>query len=208
MEAAPRSSVLVLFAHPALHKSRVNRALVSAAREVDAVTVHDLYESYPDLDIDVATEQQLLIDHDIIVMQHPFFWYSVPAIFKEWMDLVLEHGWAYGSHGTRLQGKSVMSAISTGGGAAAYAREGFNRYTVREFLRPIEQTVALCRMRYLPPFLVQGTHRMQPREIDAHAADYRRLLEALRDGRIDAERVEGLERMNDDLAALLGTSES
>jgi len=205
METTPTSPVLVLFAHPALHKSRVNRALVRAAREVDGVTVHDLYESYPDLDIDVAAEQKLLIDHDIIVMQHPFFWYSVPAIFKEWMDLVLEHGWAYGSEGTRLQGKWVMSAISTGGGAGAYAREGFNRYTVREFLRPIEQTVALCRMRYLPPFLVQGTHRMRPREIDAHAADYRRLLEALRDGRIDAERVGKLERIND---ALIGTSES
>lgn len=202
------SPVLVLFAHPALHKSRVNRALVRAAREVDGVTVHDLYESYPDFDIDVAAEQQLLLDHDIIVMQHPFFWYSVPAIFKEWMDLVLEHGWAYGSEGTRLRGKWVMSAISTGGGAAAYAREGFNRYTVREFLRPIEQTMVLCRMRYLPPFLVQGTHRMQSQEIDAHAAEYRRLLEALRDGRIDAERVEGLARMNDDLAALIGASES
>ena len=201
---SPTSRVLVLFAHPALHKSRVNRVLVGAAREVEGVTVHDLYEHYPDFDIAVAEEQKLLLDHDVFVMQHPFFWYSVPAILKEWMDLVLEHGWAYGSEGTRLSGRRVMSAVSTGGGEAAYAPAGLNRYTVREFLRPIEQTARLCKMVYLPPFLVQGTHRLSAEEIQAHAADYRRLLEALRDGSIDAEGVSDLERINGNLDALIG----
>jgi glutathione-regulated potassium-efflux system ancillary protein KefG len=202
MGAPVKSPVLVLFAHPALHKSRVNRALVRAARGVEGVTVHDLYESYPDFDIDVAAEQRLLLDHDVIVMQHPFFWYSVPAILKEWMDLVLEHGWAYGEEGTSLRGKSAMSAVSTGGGIAAYTREGRSGYTMREFLRPIERTAALCGMHYLPPFLVQGTHSMRAQEIAAAADAYRRLLEALRDGRIAAERVRGLERINESVAAM------
>ena len=61
-------------------------------------------------------------------------------------------------------------------------------------------------MRYLPPFLVQGTHRMHGNEIDAHARDYRRVLEALRDGRIDAERLGELPRINRDLDALIGGS--
>ncbi|HIG46586.1 MAG TPA: hypothetical protein EYQ20_09260 [candidate division Zixibacteria bacterium] len=26
--------------------------------------------------------------HDIIVLQHPFFWHSIPALLKEWMDMV------------------------------------------------------------------------------------------------------------------------
>ena len=34
--------VLVLFAHPAIRKSRVNRVLVDAIRGVDGITVHDL----------------------------------------------------------------------------------------------------------------------------------------------------------------------
>jgi glutathione-regulated potassium-efflux system ancillary protein KefG len=182
----------------------VNRALVDAAREIEGVTVHDLYEHYPEFDIDVATEQQLLLEHEVIVMQHPFFWYSVPAILKEWMDLVLEHGWAYGSQGTQLQGKWMMSAVSTGGGEAAYTRAGVNRFTVREFLRPIEQTARLCRMHYLPPFLVQGTHRLTEKEILAHATDYRRVLESLRDGRIEAERIEDLDSINGDLEASIG----
>ena len=196
--------ILVLFAHPALQRSRVNRVLVGAAREVEGVTVHDLYESYPELDIDVAAEQELLLVHDVIVMQHPFFWYSVPAILKEWMDLVLEHGWAYGSQGRQLEGKWLMSAISTGGGEAAYTREGLNRFTMREFLRPIEQTARLCQMLYLPPFLVQGTHRLQEEQIRVHASDYRCVLVALRDRRIDAEQVGDLERINEDLDAMIG----
>ena len=75
--------VLVLFAHPAIRKSRVNRRLVEAARGIDGVTVNDLYEAYPDLDIDVPREQQLLSDHDVVVMQHPFYWYSTPSSLKE-----------------------------------------------------------------------------------------------------------------------------
>ena len=34
--------ILLLFAHPAFHKSRINRHLVRAARDVPGVTVHDL----------------------------------------------------------------------------------------------------------------------------------------------------------------------
>ena len=46
--------VLILFAHPALHKSRVNRRLAAAVRHLEGVTFHDLYEEYPDFNIDVA----------------------------------------------------------------------------------------------------------------------------------------------------------
>ena len=104
--------ILVLFAHPALEKSRVNRVLVRYVENLDGVTLHDLYEAYPDLAIDVRAEQRLLVGHDVIVWQHPLFWFSTPAICKEWQDLVLEHGWAYGKSGKALHGKSMFSAIS------------------------------------------------------------------------------------------------
>jgi len=103
--AATPQRVLVLFAHPAVHHSRVQRALVTAARTVADITIHDLYDAYPDFDIDVAREQALLVSHDVIVWQHPFYWYSTPPLVKQWEDLVLEHGWAYGRDGNALQGK-------------------------------------------------------------------------------------------------------
>ncbi len=45
--------ILILFAHPALERSRVNRRLIAEAKDVAGVTVHDLYEAYPTLDLDV-----------------------------------------------------------------------------------------------------------------------------------------------------------
>ncbi len=178
--------VLILFAHPALQKSRVNRHLIAAAREIEGVTLHDLYEEYPDLHIDVDREQQLLLEHDIIVWQHPFYWYSSPALLKEWQDLVLEVGFAYGENGTALRGKKVLTAITTGGPADSYHADGFNRFTVRQLLAPFEQTVRLCEMEYLPPFVIQGTHHLSPEEISAHCKLYRRAIEALRDDVLDS----------------------
>ncbi len=85
-------SLLIQFAHPAPQKSRANRALLAAARQVQGVTVNDLYEEYPDFHVDVAREQALLATHEVVVFQHPFYWYSAPALVKEWQDLVLTIG--------------------------------------------------------------------------------------------------------------------
>ena len=186
--------VLVLFAHPALEKSRVHRRLVAelpalvAARP--AITFHDLYEAYPDYDVDVAHEQALLLAHDVVVLQFPFYWYSAPPLVKQWEDLVLEHGWAYGSQGRMLEGKRLLCVLTAGGGASAYAHGGYNRFTVRELLAPVEQTAALCRMTFLPPFVVHGTHRMDDAGLAHEVVRYRTLLEALCDGRLDAVEAE------------------
>jgi len=171
--------VLILFAHPALHRSRVNRVLVEAVRSLDGVTFHDLYEAYPDLHLDVDREQALLREHDVLVWQHPFFWYSAPALVKEWQDLVLELGFAYGEGGTALRGKRALTAITTGGPADSYHSEGMNRFTVREFLAPFEQTARLCGMEYLEPFVVHGTHQLSKAQIADAADAYRARITAL-----------------------------
>jgi glutathione-regulated potassium-efflux system ancillary protein KefG len=124
------------------------------------------------------------------VLQHPFYWYSTPPIIKQWEDLVLEHGWAYGSQGNALRGKRVLQAITVGGGLPAYQREGHNRFTIREFLAPLEQTFVLCKMHYLTPFAICGTHRMDAPDIERAAAAYQRLLVALRDDQIDTAALE------------------
>ena len=91
--------VLILFAHPAPERSEVNAPLFEASRGREGVTLVDLYAEYPDYRIDIDREQQRLVDHDVVVFMFPLYWYSTPAILKEWQDLVLEHGWAYGSTG-------------------------------------------------------------------------------------------------------------
>ena len=196
-------TVLVLFAHPAYERSRVNRYLIEAITDVPGIELRDLYELYPDFDVDVDTEQQTLLRHDTIVFHHPLYWYSVPPLLKQWIDLVLEHGWAYGAKGDRLRGKTAFHAFTAGGDELAYRGGGYNRFPVRELTLAFEQTAFLCGMRYLPPFVVHGTHRMPPDAAQAHAADYLRLLTALRDGQVDLDRAESRGRLNQDLDALL-----
>jgi glutathione-regulated potassium-efflux system ancillary protein KefG len=139
----------------------------------------------------------------VIVFQHPFYWYSTPPLLKQWEDLVLEHGWAYGSGGTALHGKTMFSAITAGGSEQSYRQSGTNRFTVRELLAPVEQTARLCGMRYLAPFVVHGTHRLSASDIGAHTVEYRRVIRGLRDGTIDLDEAESRPRLNRRLNELL-----
>jgi glutathione-regulated potassium-efflux system ancillary protein KefG len=175
--------ILILFAHPALQKSRINKA--------------DLYQAYPEFDIDVEKEKQLLMEHQVVIFHHPFFWYSTPAILKEWQDLVLEHGWAYGSKGDALKDKLFFNALTSGGRREAYSGDGYNRFNLRTLLAPIEQTANLCKMLYLPPFAVQGTHSINPEEVEEYREKYHLLLTSLRDEKIDISKAKNLDYLND-----------
>jgi glutathione-regulated potassium-efflux system ancillary protein KefG len=197
------NKILVLFAHPALEKSRVNKVILEQIQRIEDLTFHDLYEQYPDFDIDITREQALLTAHNVIALHHPFFWYSTPAILKEWQDLVLTHGWAYGKEGTALHGKILFNLVTTGGKESAYRKEGLNRFTMRQLLAPIEQTARLCGMDYLPPFVIHGTHRLTDADIEKNAEDCRRFLEAFRDDRINLDIVSDLSRMNQELDRII-----
>ena len=192
-----RNKILVLFAHPVLHKSRVKRQLISAIEDIEDLTFHNLYEEYPDFHIDVKREQDLLLDHDIYIWQHPFYWYSSPSILKEWIDLVLKHGFAYGRTGTALAGKKIFSAITAGGRREVYQEGNMNNFTIPQFLAPFRQTARLCNMVYMPPFVTHGTHLLSEDEIHAAALDYRKILISLRDQIFSDEEIWGCNYLND-----------
>lgn len=192
-----KNKILLLFAHPAIAKSRVNSVLIRNIRVMEGITFHSLYDEYPDFHIDVNREQGLLVEHDLILFHHPFYWYSAPAILKEWIDLVLEHGFAYGREGKALKGKSAMNVITTGGRREAYQKGGYNRFSIPEFLVPFRQTASLCSMHYLPPFVVHGTHLLSVEEIETAATDYEHALIHLRDGSVSIEEMQKHTYMND-----------
>lgn len=191
--------VLVLFAHPRLEKSRSNRALLRHLPQ--EVTFRDLYELYPDFNVDVAEEQRLLQDHDVIVFHHPLYWYSAPPLVKQWIDLVLTFGWAYGPRGVALKGKVAFHVLTTGGPESAYQLEGFHGFTLAEFLRPLQRTMTLCGMTWLPPFVVHGTHRRTDEELEALGAQYGRLLTDLAAGHLHPDGLGALDRLNQAVAS-------
>lgn len=111
--------------------------------------------------------------------------------------MVLEYGWAYGNGGTALKGKIVFNVITSGGDEKAYCKQGYNKYTIGEFMQPFEQTAKLCLMEYLPPFAVMGTHRMTEEQIKRAANRYRKLLELLSNGDFDVQRAKTVTYLNE-----------
>ncbi|MFB6455810.1 NAD(P)H-dependent oxidoreductase [Chitinophaga sp. Hz27] len=172
--------VLINFAHPALEKSRMHKQLVPMMKAVPGITFNDLYERYPDLDVDISREQDLLEKHDIIIMQHPVYWYNAPAIIRQWQDLVLEHGWAYGHTGNALQGKYITNAVSAGSRKEQYQEDGIHGFPLEHFFLPFLQTAKLCNMKYLSPYIIYGVHRMDTLDIQEEVKRYKQLLEILK----------------------------
>lgn len=200
----PKNKVLVLYAHPSQHRSEVNQPLFDAAKNIEGVTTVDLYYEYPSYNINIDREQKRLIEHDVIIFQFPLYWYSTPAMLKEWQDLVLEYGFAYGSQGTALKGKRFFCALSAGGRADAYQTEGYNHFTIRELLYPMEQMAALTGMKYMAPLALFGARTAKEEgRIAQHVERWKKLLTALVNDQFDYKRAYEVEKLNPYLKQLI-----
>ena len=82
-----------------------------------------------------------------------------------------------------------MQVITTGGSERSYKKDSLNKHTVHEFLVPIEQSFKLCGMICLPPFLIQGTHRLDDDEIEIYAEQYLILLKNLSEDKYDYDEM-------------------
>jgi len=89
---------------------------------------------------------------------------------------VLTWGFAYGTAGTRLRGKTLQVVTSTGGPEEAYADGGYNRFTMEQLMRPLDATAHLCGMPMAEPMVLHGVRTMPEAELDRQALRYRALL--------------------------------
>jgi len=196
--------ILIILAHPKFESSKMNKTLIEAVEGLENVTINNLYENYPDFLIDVRKEQSLCEEHDVIIVQHPFYWYSTPSIIKEWFDLVLEHDWAYGKQARALHGKIFMQSLTAGGDESSYSREGKNYFTINELTSPYAAIANLCGMSWIPPFTVLGNHRGLPKkERVKYGEMYRKVVIALREDNIDYTKVKECEYCNSDVDSII-----
>ncbi len=190
---------IVYYAHPGHKHSHVNRRMARAGAGLDGITWVDLYRDYPRFDIDTDVEQRRLLDHDVVLFQFPLFWYSTPSILKEWQDLVLEHGFAYGEGGDKLTGKRMMLAVTAAGPEDAYSSGGYQHHSLRDFLRPLEQTARLCGLHFAAPYVLYSSLSAPTTgAVEPHVEGFVRLLEAIRDDRYDWEAAGGRETVSCD----------
>jgi putative NADPH-quinone reductase len=164
---------LVIVAHPHFEQSRLNKRVVKELQGTADVTIHNLYEAYPNEQIDVAREQALVEAHDRIVFQFPFYWYSSPPLLKKWIDEVIVYGWAYGSpEAVALRGKELLISITTGSLQENYTPVGRNKFTIEELLRPYEATSNLIGMILLPHNVLYGASVITDEELEVAVKPY------------------------------------
>jgi putative NADPH-quinone reductase len=172
-------NILLLYCHPSPHKSRYNRRLLEKARLVPDLKIRDLYELYPSMHVDEGAEQKALLEADVLVLQFPIYWFSAPALLKEWMDVVLENGFAYGEGGTALKGKKTMIAASTGAPEEAYKPGATHGAKIENFLLPFRMTAEFCGMTVGKPFVTYGVRSLDYDAINARAEAFVDAVQAL-----------------------------
>lgn len=170
-----KPTVALIYAHPYAERSLANRELLTAIDDLPFVDRRYLYDLYPDFDIDIETEQEHLAAVDLIVLQHPVYWYSTPALLKLWIDEVLSLGWAYGQDGKALAGKKMLWVVTTGADFRAYAPDGPHGHPFDVFVAPMRQTARFCGMEWLDPIVVHDAHADQA-QVAAAGQRYRQRL--------------------------------
>lgn len=174
---------LIILAHPDINNSNVNKRWKKELEKYpEDIIIHELYEEYPDWNIDIAKEQQLLESNDFIILQFPVYWYSYPPLLKKWLDDVFTHGWAYGSKGNKLKGKKIGMAMSIGDKEENYSHTGSVGFSVDEVITPFKATVAHIGAIALPYFSVfRASFQISSEEVEQSANDFIKYISKYRD---------------------------
>lgn len=133
--------ILLLFSHTYWADSKVNRALLESAKTLENVTIHNLSTAYPNGAINIESEIALLQKADKIIFQFPLFWFSTPAIMKEWQDKILTHI-LYGKNPKLLAHKKFGIITTAGGDETSY--DGHHGYNLNTLLSPINYAFSYC----------------------------------------------------------------
>lgn len=170
---------LFIVAHPSLKNSRANQAILASVRGLPNLTIHHLYDEYPEFYVSVKKEQALLSEHDVVVMQHPLYWYSMPPLLKLWLDYVLEREWAYGPGGRALAGKDFLLSVTAGGSLDRSGGREVDHFPTEAFFPPYEQTARVCGMRWHAPVVLHDSGKVSEEALLQHAESVRDRVSAL-----------------------------
>ena len=168
--------IVIISGHPDLKTSVANAAIIEELeKRLPEAEIRKLDELYPAYRINVEAEQEALLRADLIVWQFPFFWYSLPALMKKWLDEVFLHGFAHGSKG-KLGGKKFLVSFTAGAPAVAYTGEEGSIADITHLTEAFEATAKLCKLDYQGCLYLTGvsyTGRADAAAIEAQKAEAR-----------------------------------
>lgn len=132
---------------------------------------------------DIAEEQEKLFACDVLILQFPLWWFSMPALLKGWVDRVFAMGRVYGGgywyDRGRLAGRRAMLSLTTGGPSSMYGPDGLNG-DINMLLYPIQHGILrFVGFDVLPPFIVWEPARIPDERRRANLAAYEKRLDHL-----------------------------
>lgn len=155
---------LIIVSHPEIDESGSQQYLKEALPDSSDITFHHLESTYPEGKIDIEQEQQLLQQHDRIILQFPLYWYSSPPMLKHWQDEVLTENFAYGSGGNKIKDKELGLVLVIGMPEKEYQVSGNEGYTLSALTTPYQAMAKKTQMNFLKPFLIFQFHYMEESE--------------------------------------------
>lgn len=167
---------LVIISHPEIGESSSQQYLLHSLPESENITVHHLERTYPNGEVDIKREQELLKAHDRILFQFPFYWYSSPPLLKKWEDEVLEEHFAYGYKGNKLKGKECGLVLVIGNPEKEYQAGGIEGFSLSELTTPYRALAMKTQMEYIKPLAIYQFQYMKETEKMKLLVQYRQWL--------------------------------
>ena len=133
----------MILAHPKIEDSIGNKVISEFFTQQSGVEIRHLGKLYPDFKIDMKVEQEALLKADTIIFQYPLFWYSAPAILKEWIDQVFQYGFAFGENSYNLEGKRLIVSFTMGS-----PKENYPHDIIEKIIFPFQGLASFCKMEY------------------------------------------------------------
>ena len=137
---------LIIVVHPNIESSIYNKALIEGVKDIKNVDICYLYDEYKEFKIDIKREQERLVKYDRVVFQFPFYWYSSPALLKEWQDVVLTLNF---ENENMLKGKEFVIVTTVGAKEGDYISGKLKEFiSVDNMFIPMKATFKLMDIIY------------------------------------------------------------
>ncbi|KRL37300.1 NAD(P)H-dependent oxidoreductase [Liquorilactobacillus uvarum] len=140
---------IVIVAHPQLEDSGTQRFLKEATTSLKNVERHELNINKKG-HFDTAAEKELLKRKGRIIFQFPLYWYSAPAILKQWMDEVFDI-----TDAAWLQEKELGLVVSLGQPLREYRLGGREGLSLSNLLSPFQAFAQRLKMQMMPLFIIE-----------------------------------------------------
>ena len=172
-------NIHIIYAHP--RGDSLNHTILETAVKHFQLSSHihisDLYQMYmekhpltkpfgmqkseDDL-VKIKKEQQHIATSDLTILQFPMYWFSVPGLMKNYIDQVLESGFAYPGTFTSSplhDGRKILFSVTTQSSHEAFTEEG-NNGDIKNILFHLATAFRFVGYDILKPFVIFAANNM------------------------------------------------